>query len=119
MRGFILFISSVLLFWIIYPFTIAYTFFKLLFTDFKGLNNWFFDMAVSVDQFGNVSSKAILQDTMTKKDSYKFGKPDETISSVIGKNKKQKNLSFFGKCLDFMLNLFESNHSIKAIEHDE
>jgi 8-oxo-dGTP diphosphatase len=41
---------------------------------------------------------------------------DETISSVLGKNKKANTLSKIGKGLDWILDILDKNHSIKSIE---
>ena len=49
----------------------------------------------------------------------KFGNPDETISSVIGKNKRANALTKTGRALSFLLDWVDSNHSLKSIEDDE
>ena len=56
---------------------------------------------------------------ISSKSEYKFGNPDETISSVLGKNKRAGNLLYLGKRLDAWLNGIDPNHSIKSIEEDE
>ena len=48
--------------------------------------------------------------------SYEFGNPDETISSVLGRNKLKNNLTYIGKTLAKILNLIEKDHVEKAIE---
>lgn len=48
-----------------------------------------------------------------------FGNPDETISSVLGKNKRKGTLIYLGKRLDAWLNGIDKDHSIKSIEEDE
>ena len=47
---------------------------------------------------------------------YKFGDEDETISSVLGKNKLTKTLTKTGKTLDWILEKLDRNHSIESIE---
>jgi hypothetical protein len=49
----------------------------------------------------------------------KFGNEDETISGVIGKNKRLNTLTFAGRLLDKLLDTIDKNHSIDAIEEDE
>ena len=50
---------------------------------------------------------------------YKSGNPDESISSVVGKNKKLGTLKPLGKAVDWMLERLDEGHSIDAIEKDE
>lgn len=75
--------------------------------------------ALSIDQFANVAFQEFWNITLIKKQGYKFGNPDETISGVLGKNKKRNTLSKIGKTLDFILDKLDPNHSIKSIEQDE
>ena len=120
MKGLILYIISFLLKRIFLTVAICYnSIFLLLTFRFKDFDEYFFNLAIGNDQIGNVAGKYLFNHVLIKEDINQFGNPDETISSVIGKNKKKKNLTFLGKKLDFILNLFESNHSIKSIEHDE
>ena len=75
-------------------------------------------IAVSIDQLGNVVCSDLFNMTLITKDSkYLFGNPDETISSVLGKNKLRNTLSKTGIILTKILNVFEKNHSIKSIEN--
>jgi hypothetical protein len=48
-----------------------------------------------------------------------FGFPDETLSSVFGKNKRSKTLTKFGSVWAWLLNKIERNHVEKSIEEDE
>jgi len=78
------------------------------------------DMAISIDQFGNVNGQVVLNAVMIKKEAIdKFGNPDETISSVIGKNLKKNTLARPGKILNSILDFIEEDHSEKSIETDE
>lgn len=79
-------------------------------------NSYFKDIAIALDQFGNVVCKYVLNALMIKKGGYKFGNVDETVSSCIGKNQLFDNLTLFGKFINFVLNKLEKNHSIKSIE---
>ncbi len=78
-----------------------------------------YKIALGIDQLGNVVCKHLFNITLIKKDGYKFGNEDETISSAIGKNKKINTLTFTGRLLDWFLDIIDKNHSIKAIEEDE
>jgi len=80
------------------------------------LQDYFFNLALSLDQFGNVSMQRTFNLILIKKESiHKFGNPDETISSVLGKNQKAATLIYFGKRLVALLDAIEKDHSLKSI----
>ena len=120
MIGLILFIISNVLACLIYPIGFIYSVvLTLLKSGYKRLDDYLFNCALATDQHANVFLAKLFNDVMIKTGSHKFGNPDETISSVLGKNKLIGKLSYFGKCLDLILHLLDNNHSIKSIEHDE
>ena len=80
---------------------------------------WFYAWALSIDQLGNVVCKELFNDILITPSGIPFGNPDETISSVLGKNKLNSSLTWLGKSLDWILNKLDPNHSIKSIEADE
>lgn len=91
------------------------------------ISNYFFNLALSIDQFGNVLCAPLFNLVLIKHKriwqfeslllvSYEFGNPDETISSVLGRNKLKNNLTYIGKTLAKILNLIEKDHVEKAIE---
>jgi len=86
---------------------------------FMNISQYLREVAISIDQLGNVICSDLFDLTLIKKSGYRFGNPDETISGVLGKNQKLNKLSFVGKCLNGLLSLIEKDHSIKAIEEDE
>ena len=120
----ILFVIALILGLIIIPIGMIYSFIVLV-IRFKGrtliriINRLFFLLAYSIDQFGNVSCQYLFNDILIKNDGYKFGDPDETISSVLGHNKKQKTLTRFGKIIVFLLNTIDPFHVEKAVEHEQ
>lgn len=81
--------------------------------------NWFYAWALSIDQLGNVVCKELFNDALIMPSGIAFGKPDETISSVLGKNKLNNSLTWLGKSLDWILNKLDPNHSVNSIEEDE
>lgn len=81
--------------------------------------DWFYAWAISIDQLGNVVCKELFNDALIASLGVEFGNPDETISSVLGKNKVQGTLTKTGKALDWILNKLDPNHSINSIEADE
>jgi hypothetical protein len=80
---------------------------------------YMYKIALGIDQLGNVVCKHLFNITLIKKGGYKFGNEDETISSVLGKNKRTNTLTLFGIALDMLLELIDKNHNIDAIEEDE
>lgn len=99
---------------ILYPIGFVFSMF------YSGRKKYFYNIARAIDQLGNVICGRLFNSTLIKHYSiYKFGNEDETISSVIGKNKLANNLTFIGVLLYYFLELIDKNHSIKAIENDE
>lgn len=119
-KNLLVFIVAILLYLIIAPFAMAYMTIKLLFTNRKDLiRMWsevFFSHALGLDQTANGSFYIFFNAMIIKDDTkFPFGSIDETISSVIGRNKQIDNLTIAGKVLDFILSLLDPNHSIKSI----
>jgi len=81
---------------------------------------WFLNLAISKDQYGNVLGMYLFNDLLIiKQAKHRFGHPDETISSVLGKNKRENTLTKLGAILSNVLDFLDHNHSIKSIEEDE
>lgn len=77
-----------------------------------------FELARGIDQTGNAVCYLLFNKILIKDDSlHPFGDVDETISSVIGRNKLINNLTWAGQLLDLILELFEAGHSVKSIGH--
>jgi hypothetical protein len=115
MRGFILLIIALLLAIVLLPVGFA---FQIITTLFKSVNRYLFTIAKSIDQLGNVVCADLFNTTLIKKNGYKFGHEDVTISHVLGMNKKINTLTFTGKLLANFLNLIDKQHVEKAIEYD-
>jgi len=116
--GLILFIVSILLLAITGPIGIVYGLFYSLFTKyFSGVGAYFLEIAISIDQLGNVIMQHFLNLIWIQKGGYKFGNRDETISSVIGKNLKKNTLTNFGKFLSKILDSLDPNHSLNSIDY--
>jgi hypothetical protein len=91
-------------------------FFFHLCTKFRTLKSYFYSIALSIDQLGNVVCQALFNWTLIKWNSpHQFGNEDETISSVLGKNQKSNNLIFLGRCLVWLLNKIDKDHTKKSI----
>ena len=72
-------------------------------------------LALGLDQIGNAVCRDMFNRLLIEKDWYKFGKVQETISSVLGKNQILDTLSLWGWILVSILELFEEEHCIKSI----
>lgn len=119
--GFLLFIISFILSIVLYPVGFLYATIKLAInTHFdvwiNKLSDYLKISAISVDKTGNVFMQELFNDLLIIKGGYKFGVMNETISSVLGKNKRDNTLSFCGRMLAKLLNFFQSEHVEKSIE---
>ena len=83
--SFILFLTATILAIILLPIGMIYSLFRLKFH----LKQYFLIIAIAIDQLGNVVMQDLFDDLMIKKEGHKFGNEDETISSVLGKNKRR------------------------------
>jgi hypothetical protein len=79
------------------------------------INDFFYETAVDIDRFGNRNFRTLLN-LILQKNGYKFGDERETISSALGKNKRDNTLTQTGKILCFILDKLDENHCIKSIK---
>lgn len=80
-------------------------------------NKYFRDIALSLDQLGNVLCQHLFNLTLIKRGGYRFGNVDETISSVVGKNYIAGTLTKTGMVLASVLNRVDKNHVVKSIDY--
>ena len=114
----VLVIVATVIFWLILPLAIVWGIIAKIYNKrFNEFSEWFMAWAVSIDQLGNVVSKELFNDVLISKSKHNFGNPDETISSVLGKNKINNSLTLLGKSLDWILDKLDPNHSVKSIEN--
>ena len=76
-------------------------------------------IAIAIDQNGNTVCGKLFDLTLIKKDGFKFGSPDFTISYVIGKNKQINTLTYLGSSLYLFLNSIQKNHCEISVEFEE
>lgn len=90
------------------------------FGKLKSLSVYFLEVAISIDNTGNVMMQHLLNDFLLikQKETYYFGNKKETISSVIGKNSLTNTLSPLGKALNAFLNWIDKDHSFNSIIYD-
>ena len=72
-------------------------------------------LALWLDQIGNAVCRDMFNRLLIEEEGYKFGKVQETISSVLGKNQMLDTLSLWGWILVSILELFEEEHCLKSI----
>lgn len=79
---------------------------------------YIFSLLYSLDQFVNVLLAPLLN-FLTSDNAYKFGNPDETISSVMGKNIEQGHCRGCHFICRWILHPIHKDHCVKSIEEDE
>lgn len=104
--GVIIFILAYVLF---LPLTVLNFFFV------KNKKGYFRSSAVNLDKYANREFRTLWNKTLKKENGYKFGNENETISSALGKNERDKTLTKTGKVLVWILDKIDNNHSIKSI----
>lgn len=120
-KSFALFCIAFTLLTITAPIGFLYAFFRqLIFGKLKSLQFYFIEVALALDNAGNVMMQHLLNDLLLIKNenTYLFGNKKETISSVIGKNSLTNTLSTLGKALNAFLNFIDKNHSLNSIMYD-
>jgi hypothetical protein len=116
--GFILFLLALILFLLTTPIGLLYSIiYRLEWKSWKALGEYLLEVAISIDQSGNVIMQDLLNGLFILRGGYKFGNRDETISSVIGKNKSANTLAPLGKLLATVLDGIDSGHSLNSIDY--
>ena len=83
--------------------------------NIRFIGSFFYSLAFGLDQTGNATFGHLLNATLIKEQQvYPFGSPDQTISHVLGRNKKLDNLSPIGQGLSDLLNFIDRKHVEKA-----
>lgn len=82
----------------------------------KEKSGYFKSSAVNLDKFGNREFRTLFNKTLINNKGYRFGNINETISSVLGKNKVDGTLTRCGKVLVWILDKIDNNHVLKSID---
>ena len=120
-KSFLLFGIAIVLLVTTTPIGFAYALLRQLFVGkIKTLQIYFIEVALALDNAGNVIMQHLLNDILLIKNTntYQFGNKKETISSVIGKNHLTNTLSTLGKALNSFLNFIDKDHSLNSIIYD-
>ncbi|GIW67771.1 MAG: hypothetical protein KatS3mg096_639 [Candidatus Parcubacteria bacterium] len=120
---FVIYIAASILQILLAPILVVYAWIKIaMIRDKKKRDDSFglYNEKISIlkDILGNVMGAYLFNDVLIKKDGYKFGRRYETISSVLGKNKRLGKLTFVGKVLCYILDKIDENHCEKSISYD-
>ena len=121
LKSILLFSIALILLTTTAPIGFIYTILRQLFVNkVKTLSLYFTEIALVLDEAGNVVMQHILNDFLLikKRDTYYFGNKKETISSVIGKNYLTQTLSPLGLALNSFLNFIDKGHSLNSIMYD-
>ena len=120
MKKFIKFIIGLLLFIIAWGLFLPLSLLNFLAVAFKFKDlGYFKSSAINLDRFGNSEFRTLFNLTLKKKEGYKFGNMEETISSALGKNQRGDTLSIVGKLLVLILDTIDKNHCKKSIKEIE
>jgi hypothetical protein len=123
--GFLLYILSLLLGSVLFAagllFSLVLGFFEVRWiTGIKNANKKFLYLAKQVDKFGNAICVDLFNATLIKRSSsYRFGRIEQTISAVLGWNQLTGKLTTTGKILVWILDRFEKDHCLNAVEEDK
>ena len=74
-------------------------------------------IAVGIDQIGNSVCRDMLNRLLITSGWYSFGKVQETISSVLGKNQETATLTFFWAMIVKLLDTIDNNHCKDSIQY--
>jgi hypothetical protein len=114
----VLIIATTLLY-LLLPIIICFMMLKYIFTgNKKMLAVWFYRTAREIDLFANVVGAEFWNAVFITDGGYKFGNPKETISSVLGKNQRDKTLTLLGDALRWILDRIDEDHCLNSINDD-
>ncbi|MBL7868897.1 MAG: hypothetical protein JNM71_12855 [Flavobacterium lindanitolerans] len=121
MKGTFLALIAIILAALLFPFGLLFTLIVNLYKrkwkfSFARLGEQNLSIATSIDTSGNVVCKDLFDLTLRTKSGYRFGKRKETISSVLGKNKRDKTLTRTGKAVANILDFLDENHCLNSID---
>lgn len=112
MTNLILLSVAIFLAWVILPF--AFIFGVITSAIRRKTGKYWLGVAIAIDAMGGIVGAYLFNVIFVKKDGYMFGK-EETISSVIGRNKLKDTLTSAGVDLYLVLNKIQPNHCENSI----
>ena len=110
---------AIILLILLLPVLIVFMILKYILTgNKKMLTVWFYRTAREIDLFANVVGAEFWNAVFITDGGYKFGNPKETMSSVLGKNQRDKTLTLLGDALRWVLDRIEQDHCLLSINDD-
>lgn len=79
------------------------------------LGGIFRSVAIGIDQIGNSVCRDLFNRCLITSSWYKFGKVQETISSVLGKNQETWTLTLVGRAVVGILDWLDKDHCRESI----
>lgn len=79
------------------------------------LGGIFRSVAIGIDQIGNSVCRDLFNRCLITSAGYKFGKVQETISSVLGKNQETWTLTCLGRAVVWILDWIDKDHCRESI----
>ena len=79
------------------------------------LGGIFRSVAIGIDQIGNSVCRDLFNRCLITSAGYKFGKVQETISSVLGKNQETWTLTLVGRAVVGVLDWIDKDHCRESI----
>lgn len=79
------------------------------------LGGIFRSVAIGIDQIGNSVCRDLFNRCLITSAGYKFGKVQETISSVLGKNQETWTLTCLGRAVVGVLDWLDKDHCKESI----
>lgn len=114
--GIVLFIIASVLKWVLTPFLYSYSFVASILD--RKFSEYHKTLALSKDKYGNSLGCYLFNKVLIKECGYKFGNSNETISSVLGKNYRDKTMTTLGYYIGMLLNFIEPNHIQNSIDEN-
>jgi len=112
---FFLFIASLLLFFVLSLGGFLYRVFVVR----KDYPDYFFGCASTLSHSTNYYGADLWNRILIRPAYTVFGNRDESMSGVLGKNKRANTLTNLGEGVVYILNKIDPNHTEKSIEEDE
>lgn len=113
--------------YILFPFVAIANFVTVMYKNvnaygfFRTMNTYWFRNAIEVDEYSNYHFAAFWNIALRKSEGYAFGNQKETISSALGKNQRDRTLSWLGWLLVIILYIidvkywFKGGHALNSI----
>ena len=115
----IILIIAITLLYLLLPIVAAFMVLKYIFTGNKRMISiWFYRTAREIDIFANIVGAEFWNAIFIIGGGYKFGNPKETMSSVLGKNQRDKTLSIAGNLLRWVLDRLDNDHCLTSINNE-